>query len=437
MSSLLEILRDNHEATYLTPPATPDPSAGFFEQYLVSRPDARSTNRVPQTYVDPTMRFESLGSDTEEENRRRRGYAALPLSGVSGAAAAQLVRPVSLPPDTPPATPPHVPSVAGQTAGQSGGPTVPPSTVPTVPPSTVPPSTVPGGQPRIFPTSAGLPGGYNMGNDPRFVPTDAQGVPIGQQMVPVRGLSGGTASIGMNPDVGPLPSSVPMRPDAGIMPPTLGQAPDFGYAAVLRASPQETAQLKAWRTQGRTLEQQDSITARLKEFEQGQQAANASATRQIAVAQGTPQVAAGGAGNVAWDPNANDGTGGVVSDVRLPNEVRSTQADPQTVRIKQIKDLTSAYRAMIPHLDPMTEWQMQAELSKEQDPAKKRAIMQKYGVGEQSDQALAVLAQLAQLTAPEAGQSAAPSAPAAAAAAPSTAGTPPPAGSVAAKYLRK
>jgi hypothetical protein len=240
------------------------------------------------------------------------------------------------------------------------GPAVPPvPAVPSVPPV---PAWRQGVQsllttPRMFKSSRGPDGAFNMGADAPegSVQTNWQGVPLGQRMVPVRGLSGGRASVGV-PEAStvqeaqmgsPIPESTLPIGDMGNLDAVASQSPlirALTNSGVIKATAAETNTLRRMQrgtfdagtanTRGRMLQDQEQG------LEQGRMAADQAASRQIAVARGTPQGVGSPAGNSTWDP----------VNQRWETDMRPSTASRQVVegeeRRKNIETYSKAIRAL-------------------------------------------------------------------------------------------
>lgn len=135
---------------------------------------------------------------TEEERMRRLRRPAVGLVGAPAAGTGVPARPAPAGLVAPPAAP--LPAVGGFNAeAQSRG----------------------AAAPRLIVDSdRRVRSGFNMGNEGRslgLVPTDAAGVPLGTQMVPVQGLSQGTAEVGRDMRYGP-PAPVVLAPQLPVQP---------------------------------------------------------------------------------------------------------------------------------------------------------------------------------------------------------------------------
>jgi hypothetical protein len=228
-----------------------------------------------------------------------------------------------------------------------------------------------------------------MSLDPGQVDTNALGVPLGGTMAQVPTLNSrdpramasvfrpfGQAQGGPEGPQAPLPqvinpaqqqadmrgvalASVPgrMLANSGVIGPTAGDA--------MREQALAATRQERWSMTGGPSRARNALEA----LEQSQER-DRQAQRQVQVAQGTPQVAAGGAGNVAWDPNGNNGRGGVVNEMRPPDEVRGA---PVRDRFEQIKDLGAAIKSVLnKDVDP----QSMMYLAAEKDPVKLKAMLE-------------------------------------------------------------
>jgi hypothetical protein len=136
-------------------------------------------------------------------------------------------------------------------------------------------------------------------------------------------------------------------------------------------------------TRGRQLQDQQE--------ERGQQAlaADQAAGRQIAVAQGAPQVGAGAAGNSTWNPT----TGRWETTMRPPDERAAAPlnvVDPETGM--KAGDLVHAYQSVRPRSksDPMSRWLLAEALTKAgNDPEKIRAAQETFGADQPGDPEMA------------------------------------------------
>ena len=273
---------------------------------------------------------------------------------------------------------------------------------PALPPPVVPEAM---GAPRMFRSSAGPDGAYNMGEmaPPGSVATNRMGVPQGQTMVPVYGLSRGQAMAGVPElppgQMGPARSRINLPPDISGATGSIdnldrvaSESPmvrGLVNSGVLKASQAETDTLRRMgrgtfdagtaNTRGQQNQQQDL------EFARGQQAADAQAQRQIAVAQGTPQIVASGAGVGGWDPS----TGQPFSEVRAPNVYNgkgATRAEHEKIMDQETgmnaAQLLAAFSKTRPRAvnDPLTKQMLASAIQQAAgDPERIRQAQEMFG----------------------------------------------------------
>ena len=179
--------------------------AGFYDQYAAEQDQ---TNRIPQNMVGPRLNM-NFPLETPQSQAMRAGFAA-----ASGG------RPLVNPPVAPQQNYANIPT--GSAFSPEQGYTMPPQNIPQMgPPEATYGQLVPNDvTPRIFPSSAGQPGAYNMGNVPGMQQVDSAGVPFGKRMIPVKGLSSGSAMVGV-PDTLNAPNQYAMRADIPANTPSL------------------------------------------------------------------------------------------------------------------------------------------------------------------------------------------------------------------------
>lgn len=170
-------------------------------------------------------------------------------------------------------------------------------------------------QPRLFVDSDGVArSGFNMGEDGRrlgLAPASAAGVPVGVTLAPVRGLSQGSAEIGI-PGATDKGAPVALPPQAPPATPesyaravnAVGgyQGPALNAREAARMADMDATRAARWNQSGPT-----SAVNRAVGQIRSQGAALDALTRQtneqIRLAQGTPQVAgAAGSGVMGWNP---------------------------------------------------------------------------------------------------------------------------------------
>jgi len=251
--------------------------------------------------------------------------------------------------------------------------------LPAAPVSRPPSSTSPA--PRLFVDSDGRArAGFNMGEEGRrlgLVDADAAGVPVGVQMVPVQGLSQGSAEVGRDLRYGP-PAPVVLAPPPA--PPTtesyartvnaIGgfKAPPMNAREAARMADMDATRAARWNQSGPT-----SAVNRAVNQIRSQGAALDALTRQtneqIRLAQGTPQVeGAAGAGVMGWNPRTQR------YDMALPPAEQVKQMPIE----ERLKNVAAAIRSVSGgDVDPLTVMQ----INNIADPEQKRMAWERVTKG--------------------------------------------------------
>ena len=237
------------------------------------------------------------------------------------------------PPSAVEAPAPAVPAGAGNLLVTEGRPRLPPPSYE---------------QPRIFTDSDGRArAGFNMGEDGRrlgLVDADAAGVPLGIGMVPVQGLSQGSAEVGRDLRLGPPAPAVLTPPPA---PPTTAdwarsanaiggyQAPPMNAREAARMADLDATRAARWDQRGSTT-QVDRAVGQIRSQGAALDALTRQTNEQIRLAQGTPQVAgAAGSGVMGWNPQTRR------FDMLLPPPEQVKQT-PIEERLKNVADAIKA-----------------------------------------------------------------------------------------------
>lgn len=231
-------------------------------------------------------------------------------------------------------------------------------------------------QPRLFVDSDGRArAGFNMGEDGRrlgLAPTDAGGVPLGIGMVPVQGLSQGSAEVGRDLRLGPPAPMVLTPPPA---PPTTAdwarsanaiggyKAPPMNAREAARMADKDATRAARWDQSGPTSAVNRAVN-QIRSQGAALDALRRQTDEQIRLAQGTPQAAAGAAGVATYTPRA-DGPGpgewteavrpasGATATARHPSGMTYNQALAMRIRAMpkkkgQIPPFVQAYVATLP-----------------------------------------------------------------------------------------
>jgi hypothetical protein len=309
----------------------------------------------------------------EEDRRRKAGVAALPLAAGAGGRARRAQRagagtPVQTPahsmggyplaplesralglPASGPAVDVSMPAApgAGNAEAQSRG---------GVAPAAVSRLTSPA--PRLFVDSDGIArSGFDMGADGRrlgLAPTDAGGVPVGIGMVPVQGLSQGSAEVGRDLRYGP-PAPVVLAPPPA--PPTtesyaravnaIGgfKAPPMNAREAARQADLDATRSARWDQRGSTT-RVDRAVGQIRSQGAALDALTRQTDERIREAQGTPQMeGAAGAGVMAWNPQ----TGKFDAMLDPPEQVKQVPVE------ERLQHLAAAIKAVSGgNVDPMS-----------------------------------------------------------------------------------
>lgn len=224
-----------------------------------------------------------------------------------------------------------------------------------------PPVAAPLGEPRVFTDSDGIArAGYNMGPDSGLVRANAEGVPEGLQMVPVRGLSQGSMEVGVpgSADMAGPPAPIELAPEAPPVAPGVAnerwgaavnavggfQSPALNPREAARMADMDATRAARWDQRGST-----SLVDRNVQNIRNQSAAMAALTQQtdeqIRGAQGTPQAVAGNMGNSTYDGRSG----------RWNTEIRPPAPEAQPSMEERLEKLGKVRKILAgTDLDPMT-----------------------------------------------------------------------------------
>jgi hypothetical protein len=216
----------------------------------------------------------------------------------------------------------------------------------------------PAPSPRLFIDSDGIArSGFNMGEDGRrlgLAPTDAGGVPVGIGMVPVQGLSQGSAEVGRDLRYGP-PAPVVLAPPPA--PPTtesyaravnaIGgfKAPPMNAREAARQADLDATRSARWDQRGSTT-RVDRAVGQIRSQGAALDALTRQTDERIREAQGTPQMeGAAGAGVMAWNPQ----TGKFDAMLDPPEQVKQVPVE------ERLQHLAAAIKAVSGgNVDPMS-----------------------------------------------------------------------------------
>jgi len=203
-------------------------------------------------------------------------------------------------------------------------------------------------QPRLFVDSDGRArAGFNMGEEGRrlgLVDANAAGVPVGVTLAPVRGLSQGSAEIGV-PGVTDKGEPVTLAPQPPPATPesyaravnAVGgyQAPPMNAREAARMADMDATRAARWDQRGSTT-QVDRAVNQIRSQGAALDALTRQTNERIRLAQGTPQVAgAAGSGVMGWNPQTRR------FDMLLPPPEQIKQT-PIEERLKNVADAIRA-----------------------------------------------------------------------------------------------
>ena len=242
-------------------------------------------------------------------------------------------------------------------------------------------SRLPSPAPRLFVDSDGIArSGYDMGEDGRrlgLAPTDAGGVPLGIGMVPVQGLSQGSAEVGRDLRYGAPAPAVLTPPPA---PPTTAdwarttnaicgyEAPPMNAREASRMADKDATRAARWDQRGSTT-RVDRAVGQIRSQGAALDALTRQTNEQIRLAQGTPQVeGAAGAGVMGWNPQTQQ------YDMALPPAEQVKQVPLE----ERLKNVTAAIRSVSGgDVDPLTVM----EINNIADPEQKRMAWERVTKG--------------------------------------------------------
>ena len=231
-------------------------------------------------------------------------------------------------------------------------------------------------QPRLFVDSDGRARvGFNMGEEGRrlgLVDANAAGVPVGVTLAPVRGLSQGSAEIGV-PGVTDKGEPVTLAPQPPPATPesyaravnAVGgyEAPPMNAREAARAADMDATRAARWDQRGSTT-QVDRAVGQIRSQGAALDALTRQTNEQIRLAQGTPQVAgAAGSGVMGWNPQTRR------FDMLLPPPEQIKQV-PLEDRLKNVADAIKAVSGG--SIDPQT----MDSITLTQDPAMRDRLIQ-------------------------------------------------------------